>query len=113
MVELIIKIPESEIPKRQEIIEMPIHFIDGKVCEAGGYEFDVLPKGHGRLGDLDKIIKEMQNYYDDCAKTSEYTRLGFETIRRRKNEKIRYFIIFTAGMVLGAIIFKLIMMIPE
>lgn len=38
-----------------------------------------LPKGHGRLGDLDKIKKEMQNYYDDCAKTSGYTRLGFET----------------------------------
>ncbi len=38
-----------------------------------------LSKGHGRLGDLDKIIKEMQNYHDDCAKTSEYTRLGFET----------------------------------
>lgn len=38
-----------------------------------------LPKGHGRIGDLDKIKKEMQNYYDDCAKTSEYTRLGFET----------------------------------
>ena len=38
-----------------------------------------LPKGHGRLGDLDKIKKEMQNYHDDCAKTSEYTRLGFET----------------------------------
>jgi hypothetical protein len=38
-----------------------------------------LPKGHGRLGDLDKIKKEMQNYHDDCAKTSKYTRLGFET----------------------------------
>lgn len=38
-----------------------------------------LPKGHGKLGDLDKIKKEMQNYYDDCTKTSEYTRLGFET----------------------------------
>lgn len=38
-----------------------------------------LPKGHGILGDLDKIKKEMQNYHDDCAKTSEYTRLGFET----------------------------------
>ena len=38
-----------------------------------------LPKGHGRIGDLDKIKKEMQNYHDDCAKTSEYTRLGFET----------------------------------
>lgn len=38
-----------------------------------------LPKGHGRLGDLDIIKKEMQNYHDDCAKTSKYTRLGFET----------------------------------
>lgn len=38
-----------------------------------------LPKGHGRLGDLDKIKKKMQYYHDDCAKTSEYTRLGFET----------------------------------
>lgn len=38
-----------------------------------------LPKGHGRLGDLDKLKKDMQYYYDDCAKTSEYTRLGFET----------------------------------
>ena len=24
-------------------------------------------------------LKEMQTYYDDCAQTSEYTRLGFET----------------------------------
>lgn len=38
-----------------------------------------LPKGHGKLGDLDELKKEMQNYHDDCAKTSEYTRLGFET----------------------------------
>ncbi len=27
----------------------------------------------------EEALKEMQNYYDDCAKTSEYTRLGFET----------------------------------
>ncbi len=53
--------------------------------DTGGVLFDVvrngtpLPKGHGRLGDLDKIKKEMQNYHDDCAKTSKYTRLGFET----------------------------------
>ena len=39
----------------------------------------LLPKGHGRIGDLDKIKKEMQNYHNDCAKTSKYTRLGFET----------------------------------
>ena len=27
----------------------------------------------------EEALKEMQKYYDDCAKTSEYTRLGFET----------------------------------
>ena len=26
-----------------------------------------------------EALKEMQKYHDDCAKTSEYTRLGFET----------------------------------
>ena len=52
---LVIDIPESEIPKKQSIIEIPLHFIDGKVCEAGGYGFDVLPKGHGELIERDKI----------------------------------------------------------
>lgn len=33
----------------------------------------------GRLIDADKTIECMQYYHDDCAKTSEYTRLGFET----------------------------------
>jgi len=55
--QIIIEIPESDIPKQQNIIEIPLHFIDGKVCEAGGYGFDVLPKGHGRLGDLDALEK--------------------------------------------------------
>lgn len=58
---IVIEIPESEIPKQQHVIEIPLHFIDGNVCEAGGYGFDVLPKGHGRLIDvneLKKIIKE-------------------------------------------------------
>ena len=32
-----------------------------------------------RLIDADKTIECMQYYHDDCAKTSEYTRLGFET----------------------------------
>jgi hypothetical protein len=49
--QIIIEIPNSEIPKQQDIIEIPLHFMDGKVCEAGGYGFDVLPKGHGRLID--------------------------------------------------------------
>lgn len=61
--ELVIKIPESEIPKQQDIIEIPLHFIDGKVCEAGGYGFDVLPKGHGRLIDADELKKH--KYHDN------------------------------------------------
>lgn len=58
--QIVIEIPKSEIPKYQDIIEIPLHFIDGKVCEAGGYGFDVLPKGHGRIMDVDKIIKKME-----------------------------------------------------
>ncbi len=61
--QVIIEIPESEIPKRQDIIEIPLHFIDGKVCEAGGYGFDVLPKGHGKIID----VNEAMNYIDDYA----------------------------------------------
>ena len=33
----------------------------------------------GRLIDADKVIEDMQYYYDDCEQTSVYTRLGFET----------------------------------
>lgn len=33
----------------------------------------------GRMIDADKVIECMQYYHDDCAKTSVYTRLGFET----------------------------------
>ena len=58
---IVIDIPESEIPKQQDIIEIPLHFIDGKVCEAGGYGFDVLPKGHGRLIDADDIMNDIKN----------------------------------------------------
>ena len=38
-----------------------------------------LPKHYGRLIDADALEKKMLSYHDDCAQTSEYTRLGFET----------------------------------
>ena len=38
-----------------------------------------LPEYHGRLVDADALEKKMLSYHDDCAQTSEYTRLGFET----------------------------------
>ena len=60
--QILIEIPKSEIPKQQDVIEIPLHFIDGNVCEAGGYGFYVLPKGHGRLGDLDALEKEIEDY---------------------------------------------------
>lgn len=75
-VELVIKIPE-EVRNRLSFGVTYSQDIQ-TICEAIGNSTP-LPKGHGRIGDLDKIKKEMQDYHDDCAKTSEYTRLGFET----------------------------------
>ena len=60
---IVIEIPESEIPKHQEVIEIPLHFIDGKVCEAGGYGFVELPKGHGDLVDINEVIKSLFDYF--------------------------------------------------
>ena len=74
-IELVIKIPEGVYQHYKKVYQKSRGSIP-ESCIAFG---EPLPKGHGRLGDLDKIKKEMQNYYDDCAKTSEYTRLGFET----------------------------------
>jgi hypothetical protein len=68
--QIVIEIPEFEIPKRQDIIEIPLHFIDGDVCEAGGYGFDVLPKGHGRLKDVDHYIK-MEWEHPDYSLTDD------------------------------------------
>lgn len=66
-----VKVVEEESEDITEaVVTLPME------CIANGIP---LSKGHGRLGDLDKIKKEMQNYHGDCAKTSEYTRLGFET----------------------------------
>ena len=73
-VELVIKIPE-ELYKKQ----LSSNWNGNIQIHDAIINATPLPKGHGVLGDLDKIKKEMQNYRDDCAKTSKYTRLGFET----------------------------------
>lgn len=52
--QILIEIPNP--PKRQEIVDIPLHFIDGDVCEAGGYEFKVLLP-HGRLIDFDRYLE--------------------------------------------------------
>lgn len=75
-IELVVKIPDViyEGVKMDRVLDTSIVFVLDAIKNG-----TPLPKGHGRLGDLDEIKKEMQNYYDDCAKTSVYTRLGFET----------------------------------
>ena len=54
---LLIDIPNADIPKTQDIVDISIHFIDGEVCECT-YPFKVLPKGHGRLIDADKLNRK-------------------------------------------------------
>lgn len=67
--QILIEIPNP--PKRQEILDIPLHFIDGDVCEAGGYGFKVLSP-HGRLIDASELIKsymrgtktDIDDFYD-------------------------------------------------
>lgn len=65
--QIVIEIPENEVPDCQEIISMNLHFIHKDVCECT-YPFKVLPEHHGRLIDADafaemlKKISKQQNY---------------------------------------------------
>ena len=48
---IVIDIPEEKIPKQQGAIEIPLLFVDGEVCQAGGYEFDVLTEVESEVED--------------------------------------------------------------
>ncbi len=41
---ILIEIPDNEIPEKQDTIDISLHFVDGTVCEASGYGFEVLDK---------------------------------------------------------------------
>lgn len=51
---IVIDIPDNEVPKRREIVEIGLQFMDGEVCECT-YPFQVLPKGHGDLKDTELL----------------------------------------------------------
>ena len=59
--QIVIDIPSKEVPNKQEIIDINLHFIDGEVCECT-YPYIVLPKEHGRLIDADEALKAMNTY---------------------------------------------------
>lgn len=56
--QIVIDIPNEEVPSKQEIIDINLHFIAGEVCECT-YPYMVLPKGHGRLIDADALIDSL------------------------------------------------------
>ena len=63
--QIVIDIPNKDIPKHQEVIDIRLHFIDGHIVDADGYGFVELPKGHGRLIDADELMK---NWYGEYIK---------------------------------------------
>ena len=63
----------------------------------------------GHPGSIDNDDIESPDTKDGLKEVSE----GIDLIDIFKDDSIRHFIIIIAGMTLGAIIFKLIMMIPE
>lgn len=74
--QILIEIPDSDIPKKQDIIEVPIHFIDGIVCEAGGFGFCELPKEHGDLIDRNELLEwsyEINSMYCEYDKVVNVT----------------------------------------
>lgn len=57
--QIAIDIPNKDIPKHQEVIDIRLHFIDGHIVDANGYGFVELPKDHGRLIDENVLINNL------------------------------------------------------
>lgn len=57
--QIVIDIPNSDIPLKQNVITLDLHFIDGHICECT-YPFKELVKGHGRLIDGDELVKHLR-----------------------------------------------------
>ena len=55
--QILIEIPDSEIPKNQELVHLSLHFIDRHICECS-YPYMELPKGHGDLIDRSNLISK-------------------------------------------------------
>lgn len=61
--QIVIDIPNSDIPLKQNVITLDLHFIDGHICECT-YPFKELPKKHGRLID-EREVKKAQFIIND------------------------------------------------
>jgi len=87
---IVIDIPDNEVPKRREIVEIGLQFMDGEVCECT-YPFQVLPKGHGRLIDADylKDVILLHNFHGNNKNIVPYSdRRGYRLRQREVDEGI-------------------------
>lgn len=71
--QIVIDIPNSDIPLKQNVITLDLHFIDGHICECT-YPFKELLKGHGRLIDGDKL----KALFKGDAELDTYTAFHFQ-----------------------------------
>lgn len=55
-IELVIKIPEEDFERCKKKLQMRLNVMAIAIAKG-----KPLPKGHGRIGDLDKLEKEMSN----------------------------------------------------
>lgn len=56
--QIVIDIPDEKVNKYGgDILEIVLTFSDRVVRQADGYAFYQLPKGHGRIADMDEAIK--------------------------------------------------------
>lgn len=72
---IVVDIPDNEIPTKQDIVTVDLHFIDGKVCECD-YPYMELPKGHREYNDIfdhylcgncKTIVADYDNFCPNCG----------------------------------------------
>lgn len=90
--QIIIEIPDEDIPKNQKIIDIHLHFIDGHIVDADGYGFAELPRMHGDLIDRDLALSDDElckfHMYDDYVKMRDHLK-SIPPIILRKDKEIK------------------------
>lgn len=67
--QIVIDIPNSDIPSKQDAMTLDLHFIDGHVCECT-YPFKELPKEHGKLIDADETRKQYYQWMEELLQST-------------------------------------------
>lgn len=76
--QIVIDIPNNDIPSKQNVINLDLHFIDGHICECT-YPFKELPKGHGRLIDIEKLKEEFAMKNNICKECDSFKKCDNKT----------------------------------